>query len=157
MGHKNTMYLIVADESAEFSKALRFAAKQAHANGVRVGILYVMPKEGEFLHWGNVEALMESEKRTAAEAFLLETARKVYSFNGVVSALFIAEGQASKAIIDVINDNLNIAKLVLGGSTHSGGPGPLTDFFAHKGLSQLRVPLTIVPDHIEEEDIDRLV
>ena len=47
--------------------------------------------------------------------------------------------------------DLSITKLILGGSVQSKSPGPLVSYFTGKGLSKLRVPLTIVPGNLAED------
>jgi hypothetical protein len=59
-------------------------------------------------------------------------------------------------ITEVLARDHSIRRLVLGAGV-GGTPGPLVSYFTGKGLSQLPVPLTIVPGGLTPEDIDRLI
>ncbi len=144
----NRIYLIVADETEEFSNALRYACKAAVANGTHIGVLYVMPDAG-FQNWGNLEERMQHDRRAEAEAFLQGVATKIKAASGLAASLYIGEGTPVEAVVKTIQDNPNISNLFLGASTKAGGPGPLVSFFSGKGVSKLPVPMTVIPDHID--------
>jgi nucleotide-binding universal stress UspA family protein len=154
--YNGSVYLVVADETEEFSVALHYAAKLAQANGARTSILYVMDDEG-FQHWGNVESRIRWEMRDAGEKVLLDAAQKIRDLGGGISSLHLAAGGRPQVVLDVINSDYNITKLILGGGTQSANPGPLVSYFTGKGLVSLRVPLTIVPGNISLENIDGLI
>jgi hypothetical protein len=46
--------------------------------------------------------------------------------------------------------------LVLGGGTQANGPGALVAYFTGKGLGKLRVPVLVVPGHLDAAAIDAL-
>lgn len=150
------IYLIVADESDEFSAALRYASRAAHSNGAHIGVLYVMDGS-EFTHWGNVEERMKQEQREAAEAFVEKVTAKISALCGLNTVVFIEEGDRPKALIRVLEENPAITKLVLGASTQTSGPGPLVSYFSGKGITQLPVPLMVVPGHMSDQRIDELL
>lgn len=143
----NRIYLIVADDTAEFDNALQYACKAAKANGTHIGVLYVMPDAG-FENWGNLEERIKQDRRNDAERLLQEVAERIKVISGLVPTLYVGDGKAYDAIVDTIKNNPDISNLFLGASTKSGGPGPLVKYFMGKGISKLPVPLTIIPDHI---------
>lgn len=152
---RRAIYLVVADKSEEFSTALRYAARAAELNAAHVGILYIMEKH-DFTHWGEIEQRMRQELRQEAEQILWMHARKVYELNGQIPGLYINHGNTIDALIETIDEYEEVKKLILAGNTGSS-PGPLISYLSSKGLSRLRVPLTIVPGHLPPEDVDSVL
>lgn len=140
-------YLIVADTSEEFPIALEYATRMANKNKCRVGVFHVMEKQ-DFIHWGNIEKRMRDELREQAEQVLNEACLSVEDKGGVTPALYLAEGSRTEALASVIENDPNISMLILCGATQGKNPGPLVSHFTGKGLSRLRVPVMIVPDHL---------
>lgn len=149
------VYLVVADDSEEFNLALRYATRRARTNRAHVGILHVV-EMNDFMHWAKVEKMMQQDMRDQAEKFIWSVAKKVNDLENILPVLYIREGDRKDAIIDVINEDMNIRGLVLGGSTRSSGPGPLISHFVGKGLGRLRVPLIVVPGHLDPQKVDTI-
>ncbi len=147
------VYLVVADGSEEFETALRYAARKAETGRAHVGILQIINVD-DFQHWSKVEAIMRKELRTEAEKQVWASAKKVNDLNGMYPVLYIAEGGRTDTIVNVINEDYHIRMLILGGGTSAAGPGPLVQHFTGKGLGKLRVPVLVVPGHIEMQKID---
>ena len=140
-------YLVVADESEEFPVALQYAVKMANANKCRVCILYVMESQG-FQHWGNVEKRMQDEQRALAELIVNRACIDVQDLDGNIPSIYIEEGTRTEVLTSTIERDPNISMLILAGGTQGGNPGPLVSYYTGKGLTRLRVPLMIVPDHL---------
>lgn len=149
------VYLVVADETPEFQVALRYAAHMARVHRGYVAILQVINID-DFQHWGSVEERMRKELREQAEKFIWNSARTANDVNGTMPILLIEEGNRTDVLIDVINRDQAIRQLILGGGTSSGGPGALVTYFTGKGLGKLRVPVVVVPGHLDEAAIDAL-
>ena len=45
---------------------------------------------------------------------------------------------------------------MLGAATKSDNPGPLISYLSSKGAARLRIPITIVPGSLSDEEIDAL-
>lgn len=146
------VFLLVADKSVEFSKALRYAARLAEYSDSRIALAYII-EDQEFQHWGNIQQRMQEELRKEAEQYLFDVATTVNALTGHQPAFYIEYGTKAEALVSLINNDTTIKMLILGGDTH-GTPGPLVAYFSGKGLGQLRVPLTIVPGHLEMSEID---
>lgn len=153
---RKNVYLVVADETQEFNHALRYAARAVKANNAKMGILYVMP-ELDFVHWGHVENRMRQEQRQDAEAFLAQISERIASVENLCPCFFLEEGAKAEAVSRVLKDNDEITKLILGAHSDTNNPGELVSYFAGKGVSELHAPLTIVPDHLTNEQIDNLL
>jgi len=149
------VYLVVADDSEEFGGAIRYAARRAETSRAHVGILHVTNVD-DFQHWSKVEEIMRKELRTEAEKMVWSMAKMVNDLNGMCPVLYLAEGTRNEAIVNVINEDHNIRMLILGAGTGAAGPGPLVQHFTGKGLGKLRVPVMVVPGHIEAQKIDKI-
>ena len=150
------VFLVVADDTEEFPNALRYAARLAQAHRGRVGIAYVIEGQ-DFQHWGNIEQRMREELRKKAEDVIWNVAKQVNDWAGVIPSLYILEGNPNEAVLNLINEDFGIKRLILGGSSNTSGPGPMISYFSGKALSKLRVPLVIVPGHMEAESIDSMI
>ena len=143
------MYLLVVDQTDEFEVALKYAAYRAKAFGVRVSLLYVMDIE-DFQHWGGVQERMHQEYMEAAEKHMLQAAKVINDEAGMYPVLYLQSGgNVTQKILDIIESDRNITKFILGANPQTGSPGPLVSYFSGKGLSRLRVPLTIVPGNLD--------
>ncbi|MCB1562060.1 MAG: universal stress protein [Alphaproteobacteria bacterium] len=141
------IYLVVADETAEFELAMKYAAHMAAQNKGHVAVLYALPDQ-DFQHWGNIQERMRREQREKAERFLWDVAGKLNAFNDTKPSFLLEEGSIQDALVRIIDRDLNIRVLVLGAGTESSGPGPLVSYFTTKGLTRLRIPMLLVPDHV---------
>ena len=150
------IYLAIASESEEGQKALRYAARMAQAHRGHLGIVHVLHVD-DFQHWSNVEEMMKQELRAEAEKFIWTLAKTMHELTDHIPVLYIEEGQRDDVLVDIINDDPAIRMLVLGGGTGGAGPGPLVSHFTGKGLSRLRVPVVVVPGHLEPQKIDAIV
>ena len=148
-------FLCVVDDTPEMAAALRFACRRASRSGRRLGLLYVI-EPVEFQHWMSVGELMAQERREEAEEMLQVVARTVQIRTGEMPLLYIREGNLTEELLNLIDEEKNIALLVLGAATGNDGPGPLVSHLVQKNAGQLRVPITVVPGSLSEEDIDAI-
>lgn len=147
-------YLVVLDESAEAKCALRYAAVRAARTGGTVEILAVIPTP-EFVEWGGVQAAMEQEARLRAEAMVAAASGNLTEVAGLTPKVTVKQGDAVKAISEMLAEREGIVALVLGAAT-GGSPGPLVTYFAGAAAGALPCPLVIVPGGMDNEAIDRL-
>ena len=148
-------FLVMVDRTEELKVALRFACRRALHTGGRVALLCVIePVEG--MHLMAVEKLMESESREEAEQKLQELSAKVVEWTGQMPAVHIREGRPLDELLKLIDEDPSISILVLAADPGPKGPGPLISALAGKQLTKLRVPLTIVPGNLTEEQLDLL-
>lgn len=145
-------YLVVADDSDEFTVALRYAARAAQARRAHVGIIHVIDMD-DFQQWSGIEARMLAELRQQAEQYIWTAAKTINDMTGQLPSLYIAEGKRPAALAKIIADDDEIVTLVLGAS---GSNDPLVHYFTGKGVAHLNVPVLVVPGHLPPEDIDAL-
>ena len=147
--------LVVIDESAEHQVALRFAALRAAHTGGRVAMLYVIePQDSQ--QWKAVEDLMREERRAEAEATIKQLSEQVFEWSGSMPAIFLREGKMREELLKLIEEEPSISILVLGAATGPEGPGPLVTHLAGKIAGRLRIPVTIVPGGLTDEQIAAL-
>ena len=147
--------LVVIDESAEHQVALRFAALRASHTGGRVAMLYVI-EPADSQQWKAVEDLMREERRAEAEATVKKLSEQVFEWSGSMPALFLREGKVRDELLKLIEEEPSISILVLGAATGPEGPGPLVTHLAGKIAGRLRIPVTIVPGGLTDEQIAAL-
>lgn len=147
-------FLVIIDDTEECGRALRFAVRRAE-HGAGLVLLYVMVPGG-FQHWLNVESIMREEAQQKAKATLRLYAKDVASFSKIKPELVIREGILADEIVKLIEEDKDIAILVLAAASSTEGPGPLVSNLAGKGAGTFPVPITIVPGNLTDQEIDRL-
>lgn len=146
------VFLVVVDDSEEMRAALRYACGRARRTGGRVALLRVV-EPAEFQHFATIGNLMKAEARQEAETLLQRMATEVNEFSGQLPVLYVREGNPREELIKLINEEPQVSILVLAADTGPGGPGPLVTAMTGKFVGRLRVPITIVPGHLTNEQI----
>ena len=149
------VFLVVVDQSEELQVALRFAARRAQHTGGRVAMLHVI-EPADFQHWMTVGDLMREEARSEAEQLLQRLATRVNELTGQLPILYLREGDRRDELLQLIDEEPSIQILVLAANVGQGGPGPLVSALTGRFLSRLRIPMTIVPGNLSDEDIDSI-
>lgn len=152
-GHRRK-FLAVIDETPECERAVVYAAHRAHATGGAVVLLFVIDT-GDFQQFLGVEQVMREEAQTAASATLEQHAAKVRERVGIEPDLEIREGSRVEEIHKLIEEDQDIAILVLAAGNAKEGPGPLVSSIAGKGAA-FPIPVTVVPQNLSDEDIESL-
>lgn len=153
--HNNRVFLVVVDDTSEMNVALRFACSRARHTGGRVALLYTL-EPNDFKYWMGVGDLMRKEARAEAEKLLQRHAGKVQEWSGSTPILFLREGSQRDALLKLIAEEPQISILVLGANPSSGGPGPLVSALTGKMIGKLRIPITVVPGNLKDEDVDAI-
>ncbi len=146
------VFLVVVDESEEMRNALRFACRRARHTGGRVALLFVI-EPVEFQHWLGVGRVMEEEARIEAERKLQTLAADVFAQTGTMPVLYIREGRREEQVLSLLQEDPAISLLVLATAAEGSNPGPVVSHLL-KNLTSVRVPVTLVPGHLKESEID---
>lgn len=149
------IFLVVVDNSEEMRVALRYAALRAKATGGRVALFCAL-EPAESHHWQAVGELMEQEQRAEAEATLQRFAEDVAKQSGRTPVIYIRQGTARDALLDLIEEEPTISILILAAGAGRTGPGPLIAALTGKFSQRLEIPMTIVPGSLSDEQIDAL-
>ncbi|ODT07269.1 MAG: universal stress protein UspA [Mesorhizobium sp. SCN 65-20] len=152
-GHRRK-FLAIIDETPECERAVAYASKRAKSTGGVLVLLYVIEPD-DFQHWLGVEKIMREEATATANGVLDAQAAKVREKLGVEPELVVREGKPSEEIHKLIEEDQDIAILVLAAGSGKEGPGPLVASIAGKGAA-FPIPVTVVPQNLSDEDIDSL-
>lgn len=149
------VFLVVIDDSEELHAALRFASQRARMTGGRVA-LFTTVELPEFQHWMFVGSLMQEESRLNAEQRLQSYAAQVHACSGEMPELIVREGDLREELLRLLKEDDGISVIVLATSTGPDGPGPLVSALTGKYARKVRVPITLVPGHLTDDQIDDL-
>lgn len=152
-GHRRK-FLAVIDDTPECERAVAYASRRAMNTNGGVVLLYVIDPS-DFQQWLGVERIMREEATATARATLDQAAAKIRTTLGIEPELVIREGNVSDEIHKVIEEDQDIAILVLAAGSGKEGPGPLVASIAGKSAA-FPIPVTVVPISLSDEDIDSL-
>lgn len=141
-------YLVVIDETPESRVAMRFAALRAARVGARVALLHTMPPT-EFIQWGGVQDLIETEAKEKADDLLASIADELSALSGQRPGMIVRQGEAIDAVLETITADPSIKALVLG-AAQKGVPGPLVSYFAGERAGALPCLVMIVPGGLDD-------
>ena len=153
-GHRRK-FLVVIDDTPECSRALFYAARRAEHTGGAVVLLYVIGP-ADFQHWVGVENIMRAEAMEEAEAALGKFADMIRTYSHIEPQMVIREGARAEEIVRLIEEDEDIAVLVLAAATDKEGPGPLVSALAGKAAGTFPVPITIVPGNLDDAAISEI-
>lgn len=145
-------FLIVLDDTPEMLNAMRYAAIRAAKTGGQVEILAIISPD-EFQHFMGVADVMRQEAREKIEAHFQVFKERMEKREGITPKLAIREGDKVDCVLEHIRENPQIGVLVLGAGTGNDGAGPLVTALTGRRLSELTIPLTIVPGSMSKEEI----
>lgn len=154
-GAGSRKFLVCVDDTPECRVALRFACRRAKKTGGGVTLLRVLEPPHD-THWVAVENLMQEEAREEAEVLLQSLAAEVNAWAELMPELVVREGSKREEVLGQIDDDPAIRILVLGAAVGADGPGPLVSSLAGQMSGSLRVPVTIVPGTLDDQQIDEL-
>ena len=152
-GHRRK-FLAVVDGTPECERAIAYAARRARSTGGAVVLLYVI-ETADFQQWLGVEQIMREEANAAAAATLDSHAARVRDRIGIEPELVVREGVPAQEIHKLIEEDQDIAILVLAAGGAKEGPGPLVASIAGKGAA-FPIPVTVVPASLTDEEIETL-
>ena len=149
-GHRRK-FLAVVDATPECERAVAYASTRAKSTGGVVVLLYVI-EPSDFQHWLGVEQIMRDEAMEVAHGALDTHAAKVRTSLGIEPELVVREGKPIDQIVGLIEQDQDIAILVLAAGASKDGPGPLVASIAGKSAA-FPIPVTVVPQSLSDEDI----
>ena len=151
-------YLVVVDDLPEVEAALNFAASRIeHSSGLLVMLYVIEPQD--YQHWMGVRQVQLEEETNKAKAVFRLNRRKLNNagFEAIVCEEVIREGKKAEEIIKLIDEDEDIAVLVLGAAADAKGPGPLvSSLAAGKVAGTFPIPITIGPGDLTLEDLRAL-
>lgn len=151
-GHR-AKFLVVVDETPECDRAVYFAARRALRTGVGVTLLCVI-SSAEFQTWLGVGDALRAEAEDEANQRLDEAEASVREITGAVPERIIRAGPKSEEVLRLIDEDTDIALLVLAAGTDASGPGPLVSMLASSSGPVFPIPVAIVPGGLSDSEID---
>jgi nucleotide-binding universal stress UspA family protein len=153
-GHK-PKYLVVIDDSPECDRAIYYAARRVSRIGVGMLMLRVIDIEDRNQQWLGVADIMRAEAYEEANEALDRAAGRANGVAGITPDRVIREGSWTEQILKLIDEDEDIAILILAAGTTKEGPGPLVSAIA-RTAGEFPIPVAIVPGHLTDEELDGL-
>jgi nucleotide-binding universal stress UspA family protein len=153
-GHKPKC-LVIVDDTAEWDRAVYYASRWAIRGGGGVVMLRIIEIEDQNQQWLGVADIMRAEAHEDANAALDRASGRANGIAAITPERVIREGDPTEQILDVIDQDADIAILVLAANPGAEGPGPLITLMA-KTVGSFPIPVTIVSGDLSDEDIDAL-
>lgn len=153
-GHK-PKYLVVIDESPECDRAVYYASRRAARTGASVLMLLVIEPHDRHQQWLGVADIMKAEAHEAANTILDQFAARANGVAGITPERVVRDGDKATEILKLIDEDEDIATLVLAAGTGKEGPGPLVASIG-KNAGSYPIPVAIVPGSLGDADLDAL-
>jgi nucleotide-binding universal stress UspA family protein len=153
-GH-SPKFLVVIDETPECDRAVYFASRRALRTGASVIMLRVIETHDRNQQWLGVADIMRAEAHEEANSVLDRHAARISSITGVMPERVIREGDKAEEMLKLIDEDEDIAALILAAGVGKEGPGPLVSSLA-KTAGEFPIPVALVPGHLSDEDLDTM-
>jgi nucleotide-binding universal stress UspA family protein len=153
-GH-SPKWLVVIDDTPECDRAVYFACRRAMRVGAGVVMLRVIETQDRNQQWLGVADIMKAEAHEEANAALERAAGRANGLTGITPERVVREGPIAEQILGLIEDDEDIAILVLAAGTGKDGPGPLVSSLG-KSVGDYPIPIAIVPGHLTDEELDAM-
>jgi len=118
-------------------------------------MLRVIDIEDRNQQWLGVADIMRAEAYEEANEALDRAAGRANGVAGITPERAIREGSWIEQLLKLIDEDEDIAILVLAAGTAKEGPGPLVSSIA-RTAGEFPIPVAIVPGHLSDEEIDAL-
>jgi len=147
--------LVIVDDTAEWDRAVYYASRWAIRVGGGVVMLRIIETEDQNQEWLGVADIMRAEAHEDANAALDRAAGRANGIAAITPERLIREGDTTDQILDVIDQDVDIAMLVLAANPGPEGPGPIITTMAGV-VGTFPIPVIIVPGGLSDLDIDAL-
>jgi nucleotide-binding universal stress UspA family protein len=148
-------FLVIVDETPECDRAVYYASRRASRGSAGVVMLHVIATEDRNQQWLGVADIMRAEAHEEANAALDRSAARANGVAGITPERVIREGDVAEQILALIDEDEDIAALVLAAAAGKDGPGPLVANLS-KTAGSFPIPVAIVPAHLSDEEIDAM-
>jgi nucleotide-binding universal stress UspA family protein len=147
--------LVVVDDTAEWDRAVYYASRWAVRAGGGVVMLRIIETEDQNQQWLGVADIMRAEAQEEANAALDRACGRANGIAAITPERVIREGDPTEQILDVIDQDADIAMLVLAANPGPEGPGPLISMLAG-AVGSFPIPVTIISGNLNDEAVDAL-
>ena len=147
--------LVIVDDTAEWDRAVYYASRWAIRGGGGVVMLRIIEIEDQNQQWLGVADIMRAEAEEDANAALDRAAGRANGIAAITPERVIRKGDAIEQILEVIDEDADIAMLVVAASPGAEGPGPLLTTMA-SNMGSFPIPVMIVPRELSDAEMDTL-
>lgn len=137
------------------NRALRYACIKAKKMNFALTILSVMEVSHKNLMFGS--RAIAQDKRQQLDKNIKVIMDKLFSEFQIVPAISIREGEIMSEIINEIKATPTCGMLVLGKSQNALSDNSLLPKVAQKIGNKIKVPVTVVPENLSDEFLEKLV
>jgi nucleotide-binding universal stress UspA family protein len=152
-GHK-PKFLVIIDDTPECDRAVYYASRRAARTGGKVLMLRVIETKDSAQQWLGVADIMKAEAEEAAAEVLSRFAARAKGASGITPERVIREGDAAEEILRLIDEDEDIAVLILA-AAEKDDPGPLVSSLT-AAAGSFPIPIGIVPGQLSDEELDAL-
>jgi nucleotide-binding universal stress UspA family protein len=153
-GHKPKC-LVIVDDTAEWDRAVYYASRWALRVGGGVVMLRIIEIEDQNQQWLGVADIMRAEAQEDANEALDRASGRANGIAAITPERVIREGDPTEQILDVIDQDPDIAVMVLAANPGPEGPGPIVTLMADV-VGTFPIPIIVVPGDLSDADIDAL-
>ncbi len=153
-GHR-PKFLVIVDDTPECDRAVYYASRRAARSGAGVVMLRVIGTSDRNQQWLGVADIMQAEAHDEANAALDRYSARANGVAGITPERVIREGETAEQILQLIDEDEDIAALVLAAGVGNEGPGPLVSNLG-KTAGTFPIPVAIVPGHLGDDDLDAM-
>jgi nucleotide-binding universal stress UspA family protein len=118
-------------------------------------MLHVIETEDRNQQWLGVADIMKAEAHEIANAGLDKYAGRANAIAGITPERVVREGKTAEEILRLIEEDEDIAILVLAAAISKEGPGPLVSTIG-RTAGEYPIPVAIVPGHLTDEELDAM-
>ena len=146
--------LVIADKSEEMDIALEYACARSKKTSRKI-IIATFIEPLDVLTTQGVTEIMKNEAREEAEKILQKAASYVKEKTGEMPALAVREGETITELKKLIDEEKNINVLVLAANSDpkSKESNVIINSLVSKEITNLRVPVMIVPGNFSKDHI----
>ena len=154
VGHK-PKFLVVVDDTPECDRAIYFASRRCVRIGGTVIMCRVIGTKDRNQQWLGVADIMRQEAHDEARTVLAQAAARARNIAGLSVEQVIREGEVADEILKLIEEDDDIAILILAAGTGKEGPGPLVTALS-KTVGTYPIPVAIVPGELSDDELDAM-
>ncbi|MBN8955973.1 MAG: universal stress protein [Rhizobiales bacterium] len=153
-GHR-PKFLVLVDDTDDCKKAVHYASRRAMRVGANVVLLRVIDAPPADVAWFGVAEVMQSEAMEEAQQLLNSYAAIVKNVGPEEPETLIRQGEVAAEMFKLIEEDEDIAVLVLAAGSSNQGPGPLISELG-RTAGTYPIPIVVVPAHLSDAELDAL-
>ena len=147
--------LVIVDDSAEADRAVYYGSRWAARAAGGVVMLRIVESEEQNQQWLGGADIMRAEALEDADAELSRAAARAKAITAITAERVIREGDPVEQIREVIDQDSDIAMLVLAANPGAEGPGPLISAIT-ASIGSFPIPVVLVRGDLSDTEIDAL-